>query len=94
MTSKSAPYINSSLFSTGLTSLEVDEGNRVFLEETEVPQGRLQLNMHRALGALSPTTPGLPQSAGEGNLEPDHLSLAMVLIATVAGVVLVICTGF
>ncbi len=52
------------------------------------------MDMRSALGDLSSSTPELPQSVGETNLEPDHLSLVMVLVATVAGVILVICTGF
>jgi hypothetical protein len=94
MTSKSTSYLNSSLFSPGLTSFGAREGNPALLGETEVSRGQLQMDMRSALGDLSSSTPELPQSVGETNLEPDHLSLVMVLVATVAGVILVICTGF
>lgn len=94
MTSRSAPSLHSFLFSAGLLFPDVHEKNSVFPKETEAPQGSLQMEMHSALGDLSPSMPRLPESVGAVSPEPDQLSLVMVLVATVAGIVLVICTSF
>lgn len=94
MTSKSTPLVPQSSFSAGPGSLDVQGVSHAFLEETEVTLDRLHRNMQQAMGGLPSPAPDLPENVGADNLQPDNLDLLMVLVATVAGALLVIFTGF
>jgi len=91
MTSTAADSFDFLDFSTGPAPAE---GLPTFLEGTEVTLQRLHRNMHRVFGRLPSSVPDLPGQAEGGKLEPDNLLLILVLLATVAGALLVIFTGF